>query len=102
MAQIQWPKWMMASLAPSDKRLLWVESSRSPLTYVAHGGHPKAGAASRPIAGKPAPTGTGQARRLVISLWEIAQAFGLRCRAGNKARERAADPVGATVLLKLA
>ena len=32
---------------------LWVESSRSPLTYFAHGGHPKAGAASRPIAGKP-------------------------------------------------
>ena len=32
---------------------LWVESSRSPLTYFAHCGHPKVGAASRPIAGKP-------------------------------------------------
>ena len=36
----------------TNERQLWVERSRSPLTYFAHGGHPKAGAASRPIAGK--------------------------------------------------
>jgi len=38
----------------------------------------------------------------VVILWEITQPFGLRCRAENKARERAAYPVGAASAAKQA
>ena len=46
--------------------------------------------------------GTARLSGAVVYLWKITQPFGLRCRAENKARKRAAHPVGAASAAKQA
>ena len=46
--------------------------------------------------------GMAQCSRAALYLWEVNQPFGLRSRAENQARERAAYPVGAASAAKQA